>query len=253
MTHMKSFRPRTGSFLGAVLLTLAIGHTGMDARAETAKPSFNCAKAQTADEKTICADPRLAELDRAVSQAYARVPANLREGAKGDAKNLLAERGKCGDDRLCILEAQVGAIELFSGLGAPAQVPPWVGAYRLGLVKAKGLPPEPGLPTQVGHCTMTRIAEITTRFGGKLSPTRPPVGEDHGTVVTYANKAVGISYGYEAGVAKSRVGDEVLLCLVSIPQDCPPGDDRGRLYSGTNLRTKGSWQLSDSQHMCGGA
>jgi hypothetical protein len=253
MTLMNSFLKPSRFLLGAALVTLALGHAATDARAETAKPSFNCAKARTADEKAICADPRLAELDRAASQAYARVPANLREGAKGDAKNLLAERGKCGDDRLCILEAQVGAIELFSGLGAPAQVPPWVGAYRLELVKAKGLPPEPGLPTEIGHCTMTKITEITTRFGGKLGPTRPAVGEDHGTVVSYENKLVGISYGYEEGAAKSRVGDEVLVCLVSIPQDCPPGDDRGRVYSGTNLRTKSSWQLPDSQHMCGGA
>ena len=31
------------------------------------------------------------------------------------------------------------------------------------------------------------------------------------------------------------------------------GDERGRVYSGTNLRTRGSWQLPDAQHMCGGA
>jgi len=250
---MNSLPHRAGALLGAAFVMLATGHAGMEARAQAPKPSFNCAKARTADEKAICADARLAELDRAVSLAYARVPANLREGAKGDAKELLAARGKCGDDRLCILEQQVGAIELFAGLGAPVRVPPWVGAYRLDLVKAKGLPLEPNLPTQIGHCTMTKITEITTRFGGKLSATRPPLGEDHGTVVTYENKSVGISYGYEEGVAQSRVGDEVLMCLVSIPQNCPPGDDRGRMYSGTNLRTKSSWQLSDSQHMCGGA
>lgn len=239
--------------LGIAFAAMALCYAGTQAYAQAPKPGFNCAKARTADEKTICADARLAELDRAVSLAYAQVPSNLREGAKGDAKELLAARAKCGDDRLCILEQQVGAIETFSGLGAPVRVPPWVGAYRLDLVKAKGLPPEPGIPTQVGHCTLTKITEITTRFGGKLGATRPAPGEDHGTVVTYENKLVGISYGYEEGVAQSRVGDEALVCLVSIPQNCPPGDDRGRMYSGTNLRTKSSWQLSDSQHMCGGA
>jgi uncharacterized protein len=253
MTLRTRFPQRAGSLLGAALLALAIGDAGTDAHAQAPKPSFNCTKARTADEQTICHDARLAELDRTVALAYARVPANLREGAKGDAKELVAARAKCADDRLCILEQQVGAIELFSGLGAPVRVPPWVGAYRLDLVKAKGLPPEPAPPTQTGHCTMTKIAAISTRFGDKLSGTRPSAGNDHGTVVTYENKLVGISYGYEEGVAKSRVGDEVLVCLVSIPQNCPPGDDRGRVYSGTNLRTKGSWQLSDSQHMCGGA
>jgi uncharacterized protein len=250
MTHLKSLLPGVRYLAGATLFALAVGHA---AHAQAPKPSFDCAKARTADERTICSDARLAELDRTVSLAYARVPKNLREGAKGDAKELLAARGKCGDDRLCILEQQVGAIETFAGLGAPVHVPPWVGAYRLDLVKAKGLPPEPGIPTQVGRCTLTKITEITTRFGGKLGATRPAPGEDHGTVVTYENKLVGISYGYEEGVAQSRVGDEALVCLVSIPQNCPPGDDRGRMYSGTNLRTKSSWQLSDSQHMCGGA
>ncbi|MBV8835215.1 MAG: hypothetical protein JO000_01640, partial [Alphaproteobacteria bacterium] len=150
---MKSSLRRT-SVLGTAFIAMAVCLAGTQAHAQAPKPSFNCAKASTADEKTICADARLAELDRAVSLAYARIPANLREGAKGDAKELLATRAKCGDDRLCILEQQVGAIETFAGLGAPVRVPPWVGAYRLDLVKAKGLPPEPGIPTQVGHCTL---------------------------------------------------------------------------------------------------
>src|SRR5690349_12516289 len=98
MTFMKNLPPRAGALLGAAFVTLAIGHAGTDAHAQAPKPSFNCAKARSADEKAICSDARLAELDRAVSTAYARVPANLREGAKGDAKELLASRGKCGDD-----------------------------------------------------------------------------------------------------------------------------------------------------------
>ena len=43
------------------------------------------------------------------------------------------------------------------------------------------------------------------------------------------------------------------MCLTSIPKHCPPGDDRGRKYTATNLRTRGSWSMADSQHMCGGA
>jgi hypothetical protein len=37
----------------------------------------------------------------------------------------------------------------------------------------------------------------------------------------------------------------------SIPKDCPPGDDRGREYTTTNLRTDEAWTLPDSQQMCG--
>jgi hypothetical protein len=41
--------------------------------------------------------------------------------------------------------------------------------------------------------------------------------------------------------------------LVSIPRHCPKGDNRGRVYRTTNLRTHKSWKLPDSEHMCGGA
>jgi hypothetical protein len=32
-----------------------------------------------------------------------------------------------------------------------------------------------------------------------------------------------ISYSYIAAIADAHIGDEVLLCLVSLPKDCPPG------------------------------
>jgi hypothetical protein len=72
--------------------------------------------------------------------------------------------------------------------------------------------------------------------------------------VSYANGGYRVSQpSFVPAIAESRGGDKVLLCLVSIPKNCPPEDDRGRLYSGTNLRTGGSWLLPDSIHMCGGA
>jgi hypothetical protein len=49
------------------------------------------------------------------------------------------------------------------------------------------------------------------------------------------------------------VGDKVELCLVALPEDCPPGDDRGKLYAATNERTGESWEMLDAVHMCGGA
>ncbi len=62
-----------------------------------------------------------------------------------------------------------------------------------------------------------------------------------------------MSYDKVQEIIRSRVGDPVLMCLVEIPQDCPPGDDRGKIYTTTNLRTQESWTLPDSQHSCGGA
>src|SRR5690242_14825750 len=119
------------SAAAALAAFAVLSAAGIDARAQAPKPSFDCAKARTADERTICSDSRLAELDRTVSLAYARVPNNSRESARTEAKELLVKRGQCGVDRLCILEQQVGAIELFSDLGAAASVPHWVGAYRI--------------------------------------------------------------------------------------------------------------------------
>ena len=43
------------------------------------------------------------------------------------------------------------------------------------------------------------------------------------------------------------------LSLTTIPENCPPGDERGKEYQTTNRRTGGSWNLPDSQHSCGGA
>jgi hypothetical protein len=56
-----------------------------------------------------------------------------------------------------------------------------------------------------------------------------------------------------AAIHRSRPGDKAKVCLVSIPKNCPPNDDRGKVYRATNLRTGESWEAPDSQHSCGGA
>ena len=102
------------------------------------------------------------------------------------------------------------------------------------------------LPTEINACAETTITEI----GGRLEG-------DHnfetGTYVGFANDGKQISYDRVEGVVNSQIGDPVRMCLTSIPQDCPPGDDRGKEYHTTNLRTGESWDMPDSQHMCGGA
>ena len=75
-----------------------------------------------------------------------------------------------------------------------------------------------------------------------------------GTVITYANGIMGISYDVVSAIAEhSKVGDKVKLCLIAQYVGCPKGDNRGQTYRATNLRTSESWQLMDSQHICGGA
>lgn len=132
-----------------------------------------------------------------------------------------------------------------------------------------------GVPTKVGACTDTAITQITHRFdrSNASAPERPwpsnildpkdPASEpyaippksdfDPGVALQYENGGFSISYEQEPGVEGAKIGDPVRMCLVSIPRDCPPGDDRGRVYKVTNTRTGRSWTMADAQHMCGGA
>jgi uncharacterized protein len=230
----------------AILAAISVGN------AQTAHPSFDCRKAQAPDELAICSDSRLAELDQAASIAFSQATQKYKNEAQAAARDTLAARHSCGADRLCILDQQVNAIDTYSGLGSQVPVPPWAGTYRLELFRARPEQPAKALPGRVGQCTITKIASITTRFGEEL---KPPTDEldSSGTATTYANSGYQVSYSYIPAIAGSHLGDEVLLCLVSVPKNCPPGDDRGRIYSGTDLSTKGSWLLPDAQHSCGGA
>lgn len=235
----------------AAVFALAI-LTANTGSAQSAHPSFDCAKALKPDERAICSDDRLAELDQAVSIAFGQAAQKSKGDARKMAVDSLGARRACGANRICILDQQIKALEGYSELGSSVPVPPWVGTYRAEIFMTRGEPQAKTLPKRVGQCTITKIAGISTRFGDEL---KPPIDEldTSGSAITYANEGYQVSYSYIQALADSHLGDEVLLCLASIPKNCPKGDDRGRMYSATNLRTKGSWLLPDSQHMCGGA
>jgi hypothetical protein len=99
-------------------------------------------------------------------------------------------------------------------------------------------------PQRVGDCVETSVAAVSARLEGAPDP---------GSFIQYANGMSQVEYDVLPGIAASRVGDAVRVCLISVPENCPPGDDRGRVYSGTNLRTGATWSAPDSQHACGGA
>jgi hypothetical protein len=101
-----------------------------------------------------------------------------------------------------------------------------------------------GLPTRVGACAKTRIKSIGTRLEGTPGS---------GSAVSFDNGGYQVSYDTVPAIEHSKTGDPVRMCLVSIPRHCPKGDDRGRVYRTTNLRTHKGWKLPDSEHMCGGA
>lgn len=108
---------------------------------------------------------------------------------------------------------------------------------------ALAAPASPSLG-KVGQCVTTRIKTIGTRLEGVA---------DSGDEIEYANGIVGVSYEQDPALRTARKGDTVKLCLTSIPTGCPKGDDRGKTYRATDLRTHKSWEMPDAEHMCGGA
>jgi hypothetical protein len=107
-----------------------------------------------------------------------------------------------------------------------------------------------GVPTREFTCAKTTITHLEHRLRSGMSG---PFEPDSGSAVRFANGTYQVSYDELEAVRQSRIGDPVFMCLIRIPQNCPPGDNRGRMYTTTNLRTLGSWTMSDSQHECGGA
>ena len=110
-----------------------------------------------------------------------------------------------------------------------------------------GAPPalakEP-VPTKIGACVTTTVKEIGSRLDGM---------PDSGSAIEYTDGLYQVSYDMVPGIAHSRAGDKINICLKELPQDCPKGDNRGKVYQATNLRTHKSWVAPDSEHSCGGA
>jgi hypothetical protein len=100
------------------------------------------------------------------------------------------------------------------------------------------------LPKKVGQCTETAVKSVEYRLEG---------APDSGSAISYANGGYQVSYEAVPAIRHSRRGDKIRLCLIELPTDCPPGDNRGKIYRATNLRTGETWELPDSEHACGGA
>jgi uncharacterized protein len=206
-----------------------------------AGPSFDCDQAQAADEVAICSSSQLSELDNLMDAGFQFLKAKRgKKVANRVARPLLALRQACGGDTACIQQRQADAIRTFRALGAPIEEPAWLTA------SAPDSAPGDTMPTEIGACTTSTIDEIGGRLEGDGN-------FDSGTAVGYANGGSQITYDKEWPIIRSRIGDAVRICLVSVPKDCPPGYDRGKVYHTTNLRSGESWELPDSGHMCGGA
>lgn len=238
-----------------VLLVLAIILTGGILAAPSAwadGPSFDCGKASLPAEKAICADPQLSAIDLLVTKAYKGFEPAFGGDKRKIARGLIADRNACKSDTACIVSALNNALQTYGN------APSWVQDYNIALIGKKALDAaarNPGnkdqpLPSAVGQCATTHIKTLTTRLGDDPLETAPPEG---GSAATFTNGGGSVSYDREPGLAASKVGVPVEMCLIVIPRDCPKDDDRGRVYYSLDLVAKGSWTLPDSEHLCGGA
>ncbi len=223
-------------------------------RTEARAASFDCAKATSVEEKAVCADPKLSQLDtllgRAFSEAKKSAGTDHDDQAKvaAVARVFLKQRQGCGAARPCLVASYAGAIEGYGMSGATTDIPAWIDADAISGGEA---PVSKALPTVPGHCVSTKITSVHPRLGDG-SPVKPE-DYDFGTGIEFDNGGYQVSYDREPALIDSHPGDGAVMCLVAVPQLCPPGDDRGRIYLVTNTRNHRTWALPDSQHMCGGA
>ncbi len=124
----------------------------------------------------------------------------------------------------------------------PAPCPPQIAAPA----PVENPNPDPEIPFQ---CSDTRIATIGTRLTeGDGTPV-----PDSGSVIVLNNGIQLVDYVTPETVAREKPGDRVQVCLVWVPTDCPPGDDRGKTYRVYDYKQRRSYVMIDSGHMCGGA
>ncbi|MCC8954392.1 hypothetical protein H8B02_13315 [Bradyrhizobium sp. Pear77] len=94
-----------------------------------AGPSFDCAKANYADEFAICSNPELSQLDGQVVAAYDYVRGHGGEqAARATRDRSLRARRSCGPDIGCIKRVQIEAIKDYQRLGAPSDAGPAIAA-----------------------------------------------------------------------------------------------------------------------------
>jgi len=210
-------------------------------------PSFDCAKASAADERAICAEPQLADLDRLIADGYAQLVKRFGSTVANRLHlPLLRARHACGGNSFCIFQIQSEEMPLFTTLGISVEPPKWLAASVPSYDALKRM-------LKVGECTAATVQEVSYRL---CSPDESNVcipSAGSGSSITLSNGIYGVDYEAVPQVHASEIGDPVIACLASVPSDCPPGDDRGYVWSVRNLRTGGKWQLPDAEHMCGGA
>src|ERR1035437_4999387 len=75
-----------------------------------------------------------------------------------------------------------------------------------------------GLPQNISQCVSTVITSITDRFGQKVSPSPSKDGFDPGTAIDFANGDHQVSYEKEPAILRSKIGDQMQMCLSETPR-----------------------------------
>jgi uncharacterized protein len=194
--------------------------------------SFDCKKAKLRVEQMICHNAILAMEDGSMGESLYFMKRKATPAARAalirSQRAWLQRRNSCGDYE-CVeaaYEQRSSELQRIAGLRAK---------YLMRNV------------ARVGQCESTKIDWI----GPRLEEVEGEAPD--GTSVGFEDAVEQVSYDREPQVLASRVGDTARVCLISIPQHCPPGDARGKVYRVTNLRTGKRWELPDSSHRCGGA
>lgn len=129
-----------------------------------------------------------------------------------------------------------------------------VGLLAIGSRPSLAAPP----PMTVGQCADSFVQ--AKRFRMVPSPGDPGYArttDDFGKeVFINLTNGIGIYSGEGDDFILSNsfaAGHKVKVCLESLPQSCPPGDNRGKGYSFYDYLTGTRVTGVDSWHMCGGA
>lgn len=90
----------------------------------------------------------------------------------------------------------------------------------------------------IGDCAQTTVSEVAISYA---------------STITYENDTFQVDWAENPDFRNTIPGDVVQLCLVSIPDNCPKDDTRGRQLEARNIRTGDTWSAQNSFHSCGGA
>jgi uncharacterized protein len=133
------FSARIFRTVSAVLLVLSF-YTGGPALGQ--QPSFDCATSRHLDETTICGDPSLAQLDRALDDLFAtalnRLDEKQKPALRDSQRQWLRQRAACGRDVSCINRLYAQRIPQVRALASAQSVPALATPSVDDILKANG-------------------------------------------------------------------------------------------------------------------